>query len=482
MNRSTRWARVLCGAVLCAALPGAWAEPPETPPAAQENKDLELIPAPAQQPHEQAEQPAPTTGAAQRRYLENAFTVTSHRDELLVPAPPPAPFNWQERLFLDVRQQWSPDSRVHLTYNGRLNVRAENDISAPDHENLINDLREAYLSIEPATQTYFDIGRINLKSGVALGYNPTDYFKTRAVVEPLSADPTVLREDRLGTLMLRAERIWERATLSAAFAPAVQHPSPIYTNLDLPSFDPMLDRTNAASRVLLNGTASLTHDFSPELLLYHEGSETKLGANLTEAVGQRVVAYLECSGGRRPSLIADALGFGRETGTLPMQAPQLLPGSTAKSVQSEFAIGASYTPGTSVTFNIEYHANSAGFSGADWNQWFALGRGRSAHDPVALELWYIRDYAFDQQQLIGRHALFLRADWVDAFIPKLELAGFIDADPRDGSELLQLSADYYLADKWTVGGLIIGDLGARRSDFGSLPQAGSVLVKVARYF
>lgn len=477
-----RWLWLLCGATLGAAGGSSWAAPADNPPSSQENQDLELIPPPAQQTSVASEPAAIPGGGAQRRYVENAFTVNSQRDDLLVPAPPPAPFDWQERLFLDVRQEWTLDPRVRLLFSDRLNLRAENDITPPNHENLINDLRELYASTEPTTRTYLDIGRINLKSGVALGYNPTDYFKTRAVVEPLSADPTVLREDRLGTVMLRAERIWEDATLTAAFAPRLEHPSPIYTNLNLPSVDPTLDRTNAASRALLQGTIKLTHDFSPELLLYREDNETQLGVNLTESVGQRVVAYLEWSGGRRYSLITEALRFGRDSGTLPADAPQLLPDNPASSFQNQLAIGASYTAGTSVTFNVEYHGNSGGFSGADWNQWFALGGGRSGHDPIVLELWFIRDYALDQQQLLSRHALFLRADWVDAFVPKLELAGLIDTDPRDGSELLQLSADYYLTDKWTVGGLVIGYLGARHSDFGSLPLASSVLVKFARYF
>jgi len=506
MNRHTGLAALSCCGVLCVAPAAGRAGPPENPPPgnvppgntgnaapgstasestpapSQENQDLELIPPQAQAAHTGSETLPAARGASQRLYLENAFTVNSRRDDLLVPVPPPPPYDWQERLFLDVRQQWSLSSRVQLSFSGRLNLRDENDISVPDHENVINDLREVYLSAEPLTRTYLDIGRINLKSGVALGYNPTDYFKTRAVVEPLSADPTVLREDRLGTLMVRGERIWELASVTLAYAPPVQHASPIYTNLDLPSFDPMLDRTNAVSRVLLKGTASITHEFSPELLLYREGSDTRFGANLTEPIGQRSVVYLEWSGGRRASVITEALRFGRETGTLPAAAPPLLPGAAGESFQNELALGASYTAGTSVTFNLEYHGNTAGFSAADWNTWFALGRGRSVHDPVALELWYLRDYTLDQQELTGRHGLFLRADWVDAFVPKLELTGLLDADLHDNSQLLQLSADYYLADKWTVGGLIIGYLGTRQSDFGSLPLAGSVLLKVARYF
>jgi hypothetical protein len=65
-------------------------------------------------------------------------------------------------------------------------------------------------------------------------------------------------------------------------------------------------------------------------------------------------------------------------------------------------------------------------------------------------LWYIRDYALDQQQPVSQHSLFLRADWVDAFgrsVPWRSLT-------------------------WVPG----------ESDFGSQPQADTVLFKVVRYF
>ncbi len=492
---------LVSGAVLCAAPSGASAQAPpgesaaqpSPPPAAtpvappgapssKENEDLELIPPPAQAPAAAVGKTAEAGGGAKRLYAENAFTLDSLRGDLLVPAPPPPPFDWQERLFLDAREQWSAGGGVRLYLSDRLNLRAENDLSFPAQEDLINDLRELYASTELATRTYLDVGRINVKNGVALGYNPTDYFKTRAVVEPLSADPTVLREDRLGTVMVRAERIWEAASLTAAFAPRLKDPSPIYTNVDLPSFDPSLDRSNAANRALVKTSLNIASDFSPEILLYREGAATQLGANLTATLGQRVVAYLEWSGGRQPPLIAQALAFGRETGTLPADAPDPFVDGAGTRYQNQAALGASVTLGRSVTLNLEYHGNTGGFSGADWNEWFALGAGRSAHDPLALELWYLREYALDQQQLASRHALFLRADWVDAFVPKLELTGFVDTDPHDGSALLQLAAQYYLADKWTLGGQLVGYLGSRRSDFGSVPEAGSVLFSVARYF
>jgi hypothetical protein len=67
-------------------------------------------------------------------------------------------------------------------------------------------------------------------------------------------------------------------------------------------------------------------------------------------------------------------------------------------------------------------------------------------------------------------------------MPKLELTGIVDTDLTDGSSLVQVTADYYLSNSWTVGALGSANLGARRSDFGRLPQAASVLFKLARYF
>lgn len=64
----------------------------------------------------------------------------------------------------------------------------------------------------------------------------------------------------------------------------------------------------------------------------------------------------------------------------------------------------------------------------------------------------------------------------------MELTGFINTDLYDGSSLVQLGADYYLSNAWTIGALANANLGRTHSDFGSLPQAASILFKVARYF
>jgi hypothetical protein len=302
-------------------------------------------------------------------YAQSDLSVTEVRGGLAVPLPPPAPPRWEARLFLDARLHWRLTDNISLVYSGRLNLRAEDGIGFPDHENIRYDLREAYLAWRSGNGTFLDIGRINLKSGVAMGFNPTDFFKTRAVVEADSADPSVLREDRLGTLMLRAQQVWDGGAVTFALAPKLAPTSAPYLNWSLPSFNPMFDRTNAHTRALLKTSFHLYDDVSPELLVYMEDGRTKYGLNVTKGLGQSVVAYAEWSGGDRASLVDDAIVDGQATADLPSMP--VIAASAARPFQNDFAFGASYATRADVTFNLEYEFHQAGFSNADWRNWFA---------------------------------------------------------------------------------------------------------------
>ncbi len=455
----------------------------QEPTNANEDGDLARIPTDSQ-PVRAANAKVPSNEAANERiYLENAFTQSGQRGGLIVPSPQlTAPSPWQERVFLDVRKVWRLDERLDFSLSDRFNLRAEDDISVPNHENVINDFREGFLSWQPHDGIYLDLGRINLRSGAALGFNPTDFFKSRAVVEPLSADPSVLREDRLGTLMLETQYIGHGHALTVAVAPALVGPSPVYTDTNLRSFNPSVDRTNDHDRILVKGSFAAGNDFNPELLYYREGSQNRFGANLTRGLGQKVIAYVEWAGGEGTNLIDESLRYGRETGTLPVNAPIAIPDDANVHFRNDLAVGTSYTTTKKITFNLEYHLHQAGFSRQDWNNWFHIGQGQPSTSPIAKELWYVRAYALDQQVPLARQSTFLRADWVDAFVPNLEITGFINTDLYDGSSLIQTSADYYISRTWTIGAQINANVGSRHSDFGSLSQSVGALFKLARYF
>src|SRR5579863_6434665 len=113
---------------------------------AQSDSDLSIIPPDSQSP------PKVNDGrAGQNIYLENALTAVSLRDDLPVPTQPS--YDWQERLLLDVRDTWEVGGATRLIFSDRLNFRAESDLSFPEHQNVVNDLREAYMEWQLADQT-----------------------------------------------------------------------------------------------------------------------------------------------------------------------------------------------------------------------------------------------------------------------------------------------------------------------------------------
>ena len=456
----------LCASCLLCAVPAI----------AADDSDLDRIPP--------AASGLPTADAAagtRSFYLQDDIAAYSDRASLAVPLPPSSAPSWEERLFLDARFDWTLSDTLSLVYSGRLNLRAEDDLPFPSHETIRHDFREGYLAWRIGDGTFLELGRINLKSGVAQGFNPTDFFKTRAVVEPLTADPTVLREDRLGTVMLLGQSVWNGAALTVALAPKLEGASPIYANDNLPSFNPMFDRTNPDTRILVKASVTLFDDVSPEFLFYNEAGRSSFGLNLTRAFGQSIVGYVEWAGGDRSSLVHDALVFGRATATLPPAAPSIIPQSAASSFENDLSVGASYATESEMTLDLEYHYHRTGFSDADWQNWFGVGAVSAGSAAALGALWYIRSYANDRQEPLARSSIFIRASWQDAIVHDLALSAFVDADTRDGSGIAQITADYYLSRDWTAGALMDVNFGARRSDFGSLPQSTSVLAKLSHY-
>jgi hypothetical protein len=443
---------------------------------ADDNLDLDRIPM-----ETEAAPPVPTT-SKNVSYIGEAFSLSGVRSNLVVPLPPPEPASWENWLFLDTRNEWRLGDAWRLDYSARLNFIASNILLFPSHENVLNEMRELFVQWQPDPTTWIEVGRINVRNGVALGYNPTDFFRPRTVIDPLTADPSVLREDRLGTLMVSIQSLWRYGSIQVAYAPRVTLPTAIYTQQDEPSFDPMLDRTNAQDRFLAKASLNIADAFNPEVLFYHAGTRSQIGANFTAPAGHDTVLYLEWAGGVRSDLITDAFQYGQTTGTLPPGVTLLLPNNPNASFMNEVAVGASYATPNRMTFNLEYHFFQAGFSAANWSDWVAASAQHGFIPGVNSALWYIRSYAQDQQEPVARHHAFLRYDWQDAFIKDLEVTALASIDLQDGSGFVQATLAYNLSRAWTLSVLASGAYGGRTSDFGSVPVAETLLLRAARYF
>ncbi|UFS70632.1 hypothetical protein LPW11_00215 [Geomonas sp. RF6] len=439
-----------------------------------ENEDLELIP----QAVRNAPQEAPSTeeraAPGGRAFLENALTGWVKRKGLAVPVPDRVG-SWQNRTSADMDYSWQIAPQLRLGLSDRLSLFEGNVIDFPSAGTLRNDFREGVISWEFAPRSYLEAGRINLKSGTALGYNPTDYFKARTTVNLASIDPSALRENRLGTVMVLAQKIWDNGSATVAFAPKLQNSSPLARTPA--SLDPLLGQTNSENRLFASASYSIA-ELSPQLLLFHDDIGTHIGVNVSRVLSSGIVGYLEWSGVREESLTERAIGFGQETRALPPGIPVVPQGARGKGFKNDVAVGASWTGISKLTVNLEYHYHQAGLNGREFDRWITLGKRSSA---LSSELWYLRQYAADQQEPFMQHQIFLRFDYPDAIPSRLNTSGVLFISPYDGSSLTQLAAQYFISREWTVGAYVGGTFGGRNTVMGSLPWRVSGVLQVVRY-
>lgn len=440
------------------------------PAAAQENSDLNLIPGAVQS----APQPDMTPKGHGKYSLENAVGWYVSRGVGIVAQAGGASSPWANRTSFDGLDQWTLAPDFSLTASDRLSASFAKGIGFPK-ESVRNDLREAYLTWEPAPETYLETGRINLRYGAAFGYNPTDFFRARTSVAQSSADPGSTRLNRLGTVMLRGQHFFDGGAVELVYAPKLHAPVALGTLAG--PLDPKIDQTNGTDKLLAAFSFEL-EEFSPQLLAYYEAGRSKIGLNLSHPIGASVIAYASWSGGNAPSVVVDAISFGKRTRTLPAAVPYLPTTNRARAFKNDLSVGAYWTGESKLTLSAEYNFHEAGFSRAEWRGWFANG----ANPGLSSLMWYIRGYASDQQQPMSRHQAFLRADWSEPFhIEHTDLSGFVMSDLVDGSSIGQVSFGYDISDHWSAGIYATGNIGGRRSEWGSLRNAGSFTLQIARY-
>jgi hypothetical protein len=316
------------------------------------------------------------------------------------------------RLSLDVRYDARLASSWRATFADRLDVESSGSLTAARE---INTLKEAYLSVQMHPDVLIDGGRINVREGVALGYNPTDFFRAGALRAIDSLDPGSLRENRLGTVMVRGQRLWQGGSLTALFAPRLaDHP-------DTAPFSPDWGATNGGARWLVSLSQQLEANWNPQWLLFGtNGGSPQLGVSLTHVFGASTVAYLEVAGGRARSLWQQAI-------TQPLPDGQPLAGDASDpqvrqyaqaeqqdtgrerpiddiSFRSRVAAGFTYSAANKLSLTVEYEYNGAALDSEGWTD---ARRG----DPASYGRY--REFVSGLQDLPTRHAIFTYESWQD---------------------------------------------------------------------
>jgi hypothetical protein len=311
--------------------------------------------------------------------------------------------------------------------------------------------REGYLTWQTIDQAALvEFGRINLREGPAYGYNPTDFFRDHTLRAVTTADPPALRENRLGTVMLRGQLRAAGTSFSAAVAPKLaDEPSDRGLSLDLGA-------TNNRNRALLSAGASVSDRLDLRAHLYHaEGEDAAVGASLSALLGEAWVGHLEWSHARETPLIDQA------TGT-----------SASRVGRNRVAAGVTWTAPFDLSVTAEWHYN--GFAVDDDGASALVAAG-----PAAQAAYF--GLAQQLQDIASRQALMLYAVQRNLLMRNLDLTALVKVNAVDDSRLTWIELRYRF-DQLDLALQAQHHSGSAGTEFGSLPWRQTLGVLAAYRF
>lgn len=319
-----------------------------------------------------------------------------------------------------------------------------------DGEATVNSLRELYVGWQnDAASWIVEAGRINLRQGPALGYNPTDFFRDNALRVSTTVNPLLVREYRLGSFMLRAQKLWSEGSLSLSLSPKLENTA------SADGWNADLGATNARNRALVSLSTQWSQSTSTQLHLYEEqGGQPVLGAGVSSLLGSATVAFAEWTWSREPTLSDRARG------------------SASRTAGQRLATGLTYTTASKLALTAEYEYNGFALTAGDRD---AL----AARQPFLLGAYLFE--AARRQDLAARSALMLYAKQTDVFTRNLDLTALLRANTNDHSTLAWLELRYH----WSQFDLSLQALQYRGRDlteYGASPYRRTVQALVTWYF
>ncbi len=420
------------------------------------------------------EVPAPEAPARSQAVFVEANAEQVARRALAVPIPSPDRRRDVLRLLVDARADWALGEGLSAKLSARLDVFETRDDGRHRDEEF--SLREASLQWRASGEDVAEVGRVNLRHGVALGFNPTDFFKARTTVDTSTRDPQVQRVNRLGTMMLNLQRVNADSSVLIAFAPRLTQTSSLVEHE--PQQRLRLGDTNGENRLLLKGQLPLFGDLRPELLAFRDRHGWRVGVNLTQAFGQQVTGFLEYAGGRRKPLLRRTLENGVTDGDLPPATLSALPDVPERWL-NDLAVGGTWTGSNRLSLSAEFAYHQGGLTREDWQRWFSLGT--SGADGTRLA-WYLRGAANARLDPLFRRNIFLRAQWDQVGHRDLSFSAFVNRNLDDDSQLVQIALELRATPATRLRAMSLFTRGRADSQFGSDPARRAVLLSVLHYF
>ncbi|WGF90522.1 hypothetical protein [Marinivivus vitaminiproducens] len=369
----------------------------------------------------------------------SVFAANGYRNPE-VPLDDPGP---DESARLDFRILGHPmlNDRVGLLTNLRLRTQFSEGETYDVGNDTSLDVQELALTARATDWLDVDIGRINVRNGVATGFNPTDWFKVDSLVTADSFDVVDRREDRLGTFVIQSILHNESGVLQTGFRPEIEGHGEDWTS-DHDVIGLGLDRTNPRSAFYAKYAPSTGQNLAVSVSTLLEREQPGIGFEASRALSDELVVFAEYFGQWRRDLAGEA----NARGDLNTDVAQRLGSAGGRSFQSQLALGSTWSlpfwavGNEDIALTAEYHFNQAGLSSSELDAWFDAGEDGDAGPG---ELWATRGLAGTRQEPLTQHQLFFRFAWTDV-TENVDLGAIAFVSPQDGSALVETTLDAYV--------------------------------------
>lgn len=330
------------------------------------------------------------------------------------------------------------------------------------------DVQELAFSFALGPQTTLQVGRINVRNGVATGFNPTDWFKDDSLVVSGSAAPADRRNERLGVFALTGTTTLGQTLVTAGYRPEIN--ADLGTGwTDADNYGLQLHRTNPSDAWFLKVTPPTGDNLSLTANAVLIDGDPGFGFELSGGVGDNLVLYSEVMAQQRLSIADEALGT--SLGSLGFRngvgAGQGKEWHYSAALGLNYALPMQVVGQRDISVTLEYHLNTAGLNGSEID---ALA-GAAGPDGAAAGAIY--GVASRRQEPLAEQQIFTRVVWNDIWGDSdVSLLGFYV--PHDGSGLAQVSYDVPVGQNGKFNLRGITTFGDDTSIYGANPNKSSI--------
>ncbi|MCJ8335149.1 MAG: hypothetical protein MJH10_12995 [Epibacterium sp.] len=361
---------------------------------------------------------------------------------------------------------------VSLTFNLRARADWTEGQNFELDEDFNFDVQELALSFALGTHGNLQLGRINLRNGVATGFNPTDWFRDNSLVVTGSAAAADRRNERLGVVAVTGTTTLGRSLLQLGYRPEISAGSnSFWTGMD--SVGLGLDRTNATEAGFVKFTPDLGTNLSVTANALVLDGQPGVGLELSGTIGDNLVLYAEVMGQRRRSLAAEALtdGVGSATLRADLGANEAIGWHGQSALGLNWALPQKWVGVRDISLTFEHHFNGAGLSSAQ------IATLSSASDADAAAAGALYGLANRRQDPLARQQLFARLAWNDVW-NDADLSMLAFYVPADGSGLGQVALDVPITQAATLTLRAVHSFGGSTSVYGANPNKSSLQAAV----